>query len=378
MASASGQELQSPLPFSCIEIFFAVLIRLPFILDIDPPAAQSSLQASGGSLQQRYFPEANSALGGSLFTHAASTADPHPRQPWAPLSQGSHNPFELLPPHQSSAHPTFSAGGSLGFTQGAQPPSLFHASKDNQSHSSMFEHAQPPREHGEFPMGQLEQHYLTHLHSSASPRDVGQGGVANTHGAAGGIPRRGVRWESGHAQRQAPFLPNPLGVMDAEQQQLLQHQHRHFGNTNPSSSLVHNAAEYEPISQGAMNLDQLSALMQAERSQALPALQSQQPLTFAQSYLTSMRMAARFSSVASAPPVAPDSHPPYGEFSLSQGNAYSSWENMQRPVQFMQQSLDHAASTAEAQAARDRVSLHNCEPSLQNDQDLPFRRHHAS
>ena len=357
-----------------------MLVRSPFNLEIDLPAAQSSLQATSGSLQQRYFPEANSTLGASLFTHAASTADPHPRQPWPPLNQGGHNPFGLLPPHQSSAHPPFSAGGSLGFNPEAQPPSLFHATQDNLSHSSMFERAQPPREHDEFPMGQLEQHYLTHLQSSGSPRAVGQGGVVNTHQAAGGVPLRGVSWESGHAQMQAPFLPNPLGFMNAEQQQLLQYQHRHFGNTNPSPSLVHDAAEYEPISQGAMNLDQLSALMQAERSQALPALQSQQPLSFAQSYLTSLRMVAPFSSVASAPPVAPDSHPPYGELFQSQGNAYSSWGGMQRPVQYMQQSPDHAHSTveAQAQAAQDRVSLHGCEPSLQDHRDLLFRRHHAS
>lgn len=352
------------------EPFLAVLIRSPFPLDLPP--AQSSLQATGGSLQQRYFPEAHSGLGGSLFTRAAPNAAPPPRQPWAPLNQGVHNPFGLPPPHYSSAHPTFSAGGPLGFNQGAQPPSLFHVSQDSQSRPSMFDRTQAAHEHDEFPIGQLEQHYLTHLHASGSPRDVGPGDFVDTHGAAGGMPPRGVSWETG--QRQAPLLPSPFGFMNAEQQQLLQHQQRHFGYNNPSSSMVHCAPEYESISQGAMNLDQLSALMQAERSQALPALQPQQPVSFAQSYLTSLRRISAFNSVARAPPIASDSLSLHGELFQTQGSVYSSWESMQRPVQPMQ--VDHMPSTADAHAAQGRDLLQNREPSLQDDQDLLFQRHH--
>lgn len=363
---------------STVERFPAVLIRSPFGLDRDLAPAQTSLQAAGGSLQQHYFPEASSALGGSLLTHAASSGDPHPRQHWPQLNQRGHNPFGLPPPHHSSAQPT---GLHLGLNQGAQPPanSLFHASQDSQPRSSMFDRAQPAHEHDEFLIGQLEQHYLTQLQSSGSPQDVSSEGVVNTHGAAGGIPLRGGSWESGHMNRQAPFLPNPLGFMNAEQQQLLQHQQRHFSSNNPSSSVVYDVAEYEPISQGGMNLDQLSALMQAERSQALPALQSQQPLSFAQSYLTSLRMISPFSSAVSAPPVASNSYPLHGELFQNQGNVYSSWERMQRPVQSMQHSLEHAQpSTAEAQAAQGRGLLQYCEPSLQDDQDLLFQRHHES
>lgn len=357
------------------EPFLTVLIRSPFTLDIDLPAAQSSLQATGGSLQQRYFPEAHSGLRGSLFTRAAPTAAAPPRQPWSPLNnQGGHYPFGPPPPHYSSAHSTFNAGGPLGFNQGAQPPSLFHASQESHLHSSIFDRSQPAQDHDQIPIGQLEQHYLTHLQSSGSPRDVGPGGFVDTDEALAGRPPRGVSWESGQVQRQAPFLPNPLGFMNAEQQQLLQHQQRHFGHNNPSPSMVHRAPEYESISPGVMNLDQLSALMQAERSQALPALQSQQPLSFAQSYLTSLRMISPFNSVVRAPPVAPDPPPPYGELFQSQGSVYSSFGGMQRPVHSMQ--LDHAPSTAEAHAAQGRDLLQNREPSLQDDQDLLFQRHH--
>ena len=345
-----------------------MLIRSPFALDIDLPPLQTSMHATDSSLQQCYFPEANSTLGGSLFNRAVSTA-PHSRQPWSPLNQRGLNPFGLPTPHDSSTQPTFSAGGSLGLNQGHRLPSLFHASQDSQTRSSIFYRSQPAHELDDFPIGQLERHYLTQLQSSGSPRDVGPGGVADTRAAAGGVPLQGLSWENGHVQGPAPLPQNPLGFMNAEQR-ILQHQHRHFGSNNPSSSAVYEPAEHEPMSQGAMNLDQLSALMQAERSQALPALQSRQPLSFAHSYLTSLRMVSPFSREANAPPVASDPHPLYGELLHSQGRVSSSWERVQRPVQSMQHSIDHAPGTAEAQAAQGRVSLQYCEPSLQDDQDL--------
>ena len=409
-------------------LLFALLIRLPHTLDLELPPG--SLQGSEDSLQQRYFPAAHTAHGGSLFTRAAPTQEPHSRQPWPTLNQGGHSHFGLAPSHHS-ATPTFSAGGALGFNQGAQLPSLFHISQENQMQSSMFGHVQPQREDEDYPIGQLERHYLTHLLSSGSNRDVGLGGGMDTHGAPGGLPpRAGSRGHGSapylpsalgfmHAEQQqllqqqhssgstrnvglgggtdthgaprgvpprvgsqghgpAPF-PSALGFMQAEQQQLLQQRHSQFGSAaNPN--LAHRPAEYEPISQGAMNLDQLSALMQAERSQALPALQSQPPLTLAQSYLTSLRDTGAvwpFNAVPNAPPVALNSHPTHGELVHSQGTAYSAWGIMQLPLQAVHRNLDHEPSPAEGNGARTRVSLPSSEPSPLDGQDRSFHRHYV-
>lgn len=354
---------------------FPALVRSPFSLDIDLPPQQGSLQATGDSLQQHYFPQPHGALGGSHFTSVGPTADPHPRHPCPPPNQGvQDSPFGLPPPHHSAAHPTFSGGGSLGFSQGPQSLSLFQASQGNQLPTNTFDRTRLQREQDEYPIGQLEQHYLTHRHGSGTPRDVGPKGVP---GLTGGLQPGGGSW--GHGQAQAPFLPNPLGFMNAEQQQLLQHQNqqRSFGRDVPSSSLERNIAEYEPISQGTMNLDQLSALMQAERSQALPALQSQQPQTVAQSFLTSLRVVSPFNATAAAPPADPDSYPPHGEPFHSQAGAYFPWESRQGPIETMQRSLGHGPSPAEAQAAQIRASLQMREPNWQVDH-LPFHGHHAS
>lgn len=353
------------------------MFRPAFSLDIDLPPPQGSLQATGDSLQQPYFPKAPSALG-SHFTSVGPTAESHLRQPWPPLNQGVQtSPFGLPEPHHPAAHPTFSRGGSLGFSQGAQSLSLFHTSEDNQLPANIFDRARLQREQDEYPIGQLEQHYLTHRHVSGPPRDVGPQGVP---GLTGGSYSRGGSWGRGQVQAQAPFRPNPSGFMNAEQQQLLQQQHqqRSFGSNIPSSSLERNIAEYEPISQGTMNLDQLSALMQAERSQALPALQSQPPLTIAQSFLTSMRMVSPFNSVAAAPPADPDSsYPPHGESFHRQASAYFPWESRQGPIDTMQRSFDHGPSPAEVQAAQIRASLQMRDPNSQVDR-LPFQGHHPS
>lgn len=361
-----------------------LLVRSSFSLDIDLPPLQGSLQATGDSLQHHYFPETHGALGGSHFTSVGPTADPHLRQPWPPLNQGVQaSPFGLPPPHHSTAHPAFSGVGSLGFSQGPQSLSPLQAGQDSRLPANIFDHArlQPEqteyplqREQNAYPIGQLEQHYLTRRHGSGNPRDVGLGGVP---GLTGGLHSGGGSWGHGQAQAQAPFLPNHLGFMNAEQQQLLQHQHqqRTFGSNVPNSSLECNIAEYEPISQGTMNLDQLSALMQAERSQALPALQSQPPLTVAQSFLTSLRMVLPFNAAAPAPPADPDSYPPHGESFHSRAAAYFPWESRQGPIDTMQRSLDHGPSPAEA--AQIRASLQMREPNLQVDH-LPFHGHRPS
>ena len=319
-------------------------------------------------MQQRYFPPAHSALGGSLFTHAAPTQGSLSSQAWAPLHQGGQHPFVPLVPHHSA--PAAFSGG-LGVSQGAQPPSLFQMSHGNQPRSSVFGHAEQQRRQDEYPVGQLEQHYLTHLQSSAAAR-----GLESDAGA--GIDSRGAASGGNlfHDRVDMPRIASPYQWMNAEQQLLQQHQqHRQVGGI---SRLMQSVAQYAADPQPAMNLDELSALMQAGRSQALPVLQSQPPLTLAQSYLTQLTRIQPLR--AHTPEPSHDLHPPYEELLYSQGGTYSAWGSMQMPLQAMQRGHGHDSSTAEARSneARIRVSLPQSQTGSQSEQNLPFHRYHPS
>lgn len=322
------------------------------------------MQATADSLQQRYFPPAHSALGGSLFTHAAPSQGSLSSQAWGPLHQGGQHPFVPLAAHHSA--PAAFSGG-LGVNQGAQPPSLFQLTHGNQPRSGVFGHAEQQRRPDEYPVGQLEQHYLTHLQSSGVARGLETGTGTDSRGAASGGNLFRDRVEM-------PRIASPYQWMNAEQQLLQQHQqHRQVGGM---SRLGQSAAEYEPDPQPAMNLDELSALMQAGRSQALPVLQSQPPLTLAQSYLTQLTRIQPLRAHTSEP--SRGLQPLHEDLLYSQSGNYSAWGSMRMPFQAMQRGHGDDLSTAEARSneARIRVSLSESRTGSLSEQNLTFHSHH--
>lgn len=339
-------------------------------MDADLHPAQGSLQATDDSLQQRYLPPAFSPIRGSIFSQPLPEGGVS-RQQWLPVnqsirhgSQRQQHPHLRLPPHHS-APPTFSGGS--GLSHGLQPPSLFPLAHGDRQRSSVFGHGDQQRQQGEYPMGQLEQHYLTHL----------QPGNLRVGASAGGssLLSPGVRPPSLQPVRSSVAWMVP---------QIPSHQ---LQRQPGSLARLGQDSAFGPNSQVTMNLEELSAVLQAERPQALPALQSQPPLTLAQSYLTQLR--------ANAPPVRTQSSPLLGDASAArhssylsgqsmygQGGSFPSWNHMQMPAvslqaQGLQRMRDPVSSASEPRHERlhpgSDADAQN--QSLQDDPHL-FRRHH--
>ena len=301
-----------------------LLCRPAFSLHVDtdlplPPGA------SDDSLQQRYFPPAHSAIGGSLFTHAIPQGSLS-RQGWDPVPQDSQQAghFAHLALHHS-APSTVNYTGGASFSQGLQPPNLFEMTQRERQRSSVFGQGDQQRNQGQFPMGQLEQHYLTHLQPPGHVHGASAGVSGGSSGHRSSLPGHGTH---SHAMQSAR---SNLAWMDPQRQW-----QRQAGNV----ARLGQVPTYEPNSQVAMNLDELSALMQIDHSQALPVISSQPavppqpPLTLAQSYLSQLRAHALMRA-QSSPMLSyagePGSNPVY-----DQGNSYPSWGNMQMHMQIPQ------------------------------------------
>lgn len=136
--------------------------RSTFDMEIGLPPAQGSLQATGDSLHQRYFPAAPSAFGNPLFTPAAPTQHPDMRAPWPSLNQGanSNSPFGVPYTHPAphfSPHPSsnfhWGEAWALNRVQTPQVPTMAHMHQRDQSQTSVVGMTQP----------QLEQDGFRHL-----------------------------------------------------------------------------------------------------------------------------------------------------------------------------------------------------------------------
>lgn len=289
-----------------------VLCRSAFSLglDVDLPPMQGSAQAFGDSLQQQYLPPVHSAPTSSLLTHAVPPG-PLLRHVWGAVDHGGHHTQQeglvhLLP--HNSAPPTF--GGGAGFSQALQPPSLFQLAQGEQQRSSVFGHGDQQRNQGMHHMGQLEQHYLRHLQSAGTIRIGGTDHTGSSLLPPGPWPPslqplRNLDWTEPHA-RQLGTLAR-LGQVSA----------------------------FEPNEQVAMNLDELSALLQAGCAQQT-VQQPQPPQTLAQSYLTRLRVNS---------PMRTQSGPQLGYGSIgqshySQSSSFTGWGHMQMP-QLQLQGMHH-------------------------------------
>ncbi|DBB05642.1 TPA: hypothetical protein ACH3X1_012259 [Trebouxia sp. C0004] len=232
-------------------------------LDADLPLLQGSRQAFGDRLQQRYLPPVHTAPTSSLFTHA-DPPGPLSRQAWdaadleGQLTQQA-GLLHLLP--HNSAPATFGEGA--GFSQGLQPPSLFQLAQGDQRRSSVFGHGDQQRNQGMHPMGQLEQHYLRHLQSAGTTHSRGTEAAGSSLLAPG---------------------PRPPSLQPSQNLDWMEPRARQLDTL----ARLGQASAFEPNAQAAMNLDELSALLQAGRAQQT-VQQLQLPQTLAQSYLTRLR-----------------------------------------------------------------------------------------
>ena len=312
--------------------------RSAFSLDIDLPPLQGNTQGPSNSLQQRYFPSTHTAASDPLFSHALPQGL-QLGQGWAPVEQGRHSqrrqsPFgQLLP--QRSAPPTFGRGGS--FSQDPQATSLYQLAHGDNQRSSVFGHGDHQRNQGMHPMGQLEQHYLTHRQPA--------------HSASGSLLGPGSRPPS------LQPLTGGLEWLEPHAQHLRQH---------GTLARLGQASPFDPNMQVAVNLDELSALMQAERSQATPAPpQPRVHMTAAQTYLSnaaghqyarpSMTLAQSYLTQLRAQHTYTHGLPNYCDGSTvdpawGRSNPSSEWGNMQMPqhrVQGLHRLRDPALSASE-------------------------------
>ena len=233
-------------------------------------------------------------------------------------------------------------------------------------------HGGHQRPSDEYLIGQLEQHYLTHLQSSGNARGFSPSGSLLGSGLA---PGSSLRRDS----LEMPRIADPYGWMNAEQR-LLQRQQEQRQLAGPSR-LGQAAAEQEADAQPALNLDELSALMQAGRPQALPGLHSQPPLTLAQTYLTQLTRIQPLRGNTAELPGASDSHPSYDQFSSFQGGIFRNpaWVATQTPLQTLQ-GHGNDPSTAEARMHDDHMlaSMPKSQAGPPGDQNPHFHRHHPS
>ncbi len=280
-------------------------------LDADLPTLQgNSNQAFGDSLQQRYFPPVHSAPTSTLFTHAAPPGSLL-RQGWGAVDQGGQQTQQgglthLLP--HNSAPPTF--GGGTGFSQALQPPSLFQLAQGDQQRSSVFGHGDQQRDQGMPRMGQLEQLYLRHLQSAGTIR------ARSTNPTGGSLLAPGPRPPS--------LQPSwNLDWMEPHARQL-----GTLARLGQTSAVDSNA-------QVAMDLDQLSALLQAGQAHQT-VQQPQPPQTLAQTYLTRLRANSPMRT-QSGPLLGSSST---GQLHYSQSSSFTGWGHMQMP-QLQLQGMHH-------------------------------------
>ena len=299
-----------------------VLCRSTFSLglEVDLPPLQGSSQAFDDSLQQRYFPPVHSAPTSSLFTHAVPP-EPLFRQAWGAVDHGGQHTQQgglthLLP--HNSAPPTF--GGGTGFSQALQPPSLFQLAQGDQQRSRVFGHQDQQRNPGMHHMAQLEQHYLRHLQSAGTIR------TGSTNPTDGSLlaprprppnlqPSRNVDWMEPHARQ--------LGTL----------------------ARLGQASAFDSNAQVAMNLDELSALLQAGQAHQT-VQQPQPPQTLAQSYLTRLRANSPMRT-QSGPLLGYDAT---GQSHYTQSSSFTGWGHMQMPqlqLQGMHHMRDPVSSASE-------------------------------
>lgn len=270
-------------------------------LEADVPPLQGSRQAFGNSLQQRYFPPVHSAPTSSLFTHAAPPG-PLFRQAWDAVDHGSQHTQQgglgrLLPHH--SAPPSF--GGGVGFSQALRPPSLFQLAQGDEQRSSVFGHGDQQRNQGMHHMGQLEQRYLRHLQSV---------GISHTRGT-----------NPTGSSLLAPG-PRPPSLQPLQNLDWMEPHARQLGTL----ARLGQASALEPNEQAAMNLDELSALLQAGQVQQT-VQQPQPPQTLAQSYLTRLRANSPMRT-QSGPLLGYGSS---GQPHYTQSSSFTGWGHMQMP-----------------------------------------------
>ncbi|KAA6429110.1 MAG: hypothetical protein FRX49_01220 [Trebouxia sp. A1-2] len=288
-------------------------LDLPFNIPYSSRGATEfeSSQAFGDNLQQRYFPPVHSAPTSSLFTHAVSPT-PLFRQAWGTVDHGGQHTQQgglthLLP--HNSAPPTF--GGGTGFSQALQPPSLFQLAQGDQQRSSVFGHGDQQRNQGMHHMGQLEQHYLRHLQLAGTTRTGSTNPTGGTSSVAPGLrpsnlqPSRNLDWMELQAQQ--------LGTLPRLGQ----------------------ASAFDSNAQVAMNLDELSALLQAGQAHQT-VQQPQPPQTVAQTYLTRLR--ANYPMRTQSGPLL--GYGSTGQSHYTQSSSFTGWGHMQMP-QLQLQSMHH-------------------------------------
>ena len=286
-----------------------MLCRSAFSLGLDgdlPPLQGSSSQAFGDSLQQRYFPPVHSAPTSSLFTHAV------PPEPGLGCcgSGGQHTQqggLTHLLPH-NSAPPTF--GGEMGFSQALQSPSLFQLAQGDQQRSSVFGHGDQQRDQGMHHMGQLEQHYLRHLQSAGTLR------TGSTNPTGGSLLAPG---------------PRPPSLQPSWNLDWMGPHARQLGTL----ARLGQASAFDSNAQVAMNLDELSAMLQAGQAHHT-VQQPQPPQTLAQTYLTRLR--ANSPMRTQSGPLLGSSTT--GQSHYSQSSSFTGWGHMQMP-QLQLQGMHH-------------------------------------
>ncbi len=291
-----------------------VLCRSAFSLGLDadlPPLQGSSSQTFGDSLQQRYFPPVHSAPTSSLFTHAPPPG-PLFRQGWGAVDHGGQHTQQgglthLLP--HNSAPPTF-GGTRTEFSQALQPPSLFQLAQGDQQRSSVFGHGDQQRDQGMHHMGQLEQHYLRHLQSAGTIR------TGSTNPTGGSLLAPG---------------PRPPNLQPSWNLDWMERDARQLGTL----ARLGQAAAFDPNAQVAMNLEELSALLQAGQAHQT-VQQPQPPQTLAQTYLTRLR--ANSPMRTQSGPLLGSSTT--GQSHYSQSSSFTGWGHMQMP-QLQLQGMHH-------------------------------------
>ena len=289
-----------------------VLCRSAFHLglDADLPPLQGSSQAFGNSLQQSYLPPVHTAPTSSLFTHAVPPG-PMFRQAWGAVDHRGHHTQQgglthLLP--RNSAPPTFGRG--TGFSQALQPPSLFQLAQGDEQRSSVFGHGDQQRNQGMHHMGQLEQHYLRHLQSAGTIR------TASIHPTGGSLLAPG---------------PRPPNLQPSWNLDWMEPHARQLGTL----ARLEQTSAFDSNAQVAMNLDELSAVLQAGQPHQT-VHQPQPPQTLAQTYLTRLR--ANSPMRTQSGPLLGSSTT--GQSHYSHSSSFTGWGHMQMP-QLQLQGMHH-------------------------------------